>query len=50
MRISRAMKTTTKEKISRRLSGRRKSSLVKKRISEGMKRYWATIPYDENKK
>ena len=39
----------TKRKISDSLKNKKKSDEHKRAISEGMKKYWETIPYEEEK-
>ena len=43
-RIYRELDYTTKEKISKANTGKRKSESHKEHISQAMKRYWAGIP------
>lgn len=42
----RAMPLQTKEKISASLTGRKHSEETKRKISDGQKRAWAKIPYN----
>ncbi|MCC8175302.1 MAG: hypothetical protein LIO91_02585 [Bacteroidales bacterium] len=42
------MSAETKRKISEALKGQSKSEKHKQAISEGLKRYWATIPSENN--
>lgn len=48
MRKARSMSAETKRKISEALKGQSKSEKHKQAISEGLKRYWATIPSENN--
>lgn len=43
-RIVRNLSPTTKEKISSSMKNRAKSEETRKKISDGMKKYWSTIP------
>lgn len=45
MRKYRNLEQETKDKISATMSGIRKSESHRQRISDGMKKYWETIPY-----
>lgn len=47
MRKTRNQTEATKAKISKALQGKKRSESTRRAISEGMKRYWATIPYDQ---
>ena len=47
-RTTRRMSEKTKEKISRKLRGKKKTAAHSKHISEGMRRYWSTIPAEDN--
>lgn len=49
MRQFRERSAETKRKISESLQGRPKTEEHKKAISEGLKKYWATVPSIENK-
>lgn len=42
------MSEKTKQKISRKLTGRKKTAAHSKHISEGMRRYWAAVPEGNN--
>lgn len=44
MRTCRELNDDVREKISRSMTGMKKSETHRKRISDGMKRYWETIP------
>lgn len=46
MRSYRNMNAATKMKISSKLKGRTMSDSHRQAISDGMKAYWATIPYN----
>lgn len=48
MRRERKLSEEIKRKISESMKGRKRTEAEKKRISDGMKRYWQKIPY-ENK-
>jgi len=45
-RLTRKMNEETKKKISEALKGKKKSDEHRKLISEGLKKYWETIPYE----
>lgn len=47
-RKQRKLSKSTKEKISLALSGRKKTDEHKAKISNSMKKYWDTIPYENN--
>lgn len=47
MRKSRKLSEQTKQKISRAKKGKKHSSEHKQRISQGMFKYWETIPKDK---
>ena len=49
-RINREMPLQTRQKISQRLKNRTFSDNHKKAISDAMKKYWKTIPYNNNSK
>lgn len=46
MRITRKVSEETKRKISNSMKGRKRTDEERQRISEGMKRYWETIPVE----
>ena len=48
-RITRQRTEETKQKISEALKGKAKTERHRKAISIALKRYWATIPNDNNK-
>ena len=43
-RTTRKMSTITKQRISQKLKGKTKTTKHKEAISEGMIKYWSTIP------
>ena len=43
-RITRKVSEETKRKISNSMKGRKRTDKERQKISEGMKRYWETIP------
>ena len=49
MRKQRKLSEETKRKISDSLKNKKKRDEHKRAISEGMKKYWVTIPYEEEK-
>ena len=50
MRIERKRSEETKRKISASKKGKKRTEEEKKKISEGMKRYWRNIPYENKEK
>lgn len=48
-RINRTLKEETRLKISISMKGKRKTEQHKKAISNALKKYWASIPTDNNK-
>ena len=48
-RINRTLKEETKQKISTSMKGKRKTEQHKKAISNTLKKYWESIPKDNNK-
>lgn len=49
MRTYRELDAATKQRISQSLKGRGKTESHREAISNGMKKYWATIPNKETK-
>jgi len=47
-RLQRKLSEETRKKISSALSGRKMSDLQKENISKSMKKYWESIPYENN--
>ena len=47
-RTQRKLSDKTREKISNALKGRKMSNEHKFKISESMKKYWESIPYENN--
>ena len=47
-RTQRKLSDKTRHKISVAMKGRKMSDEQKSRISESMKRYWKSIPYENN--
>lgn len=47
-RIQRKLSEETRKKISFALSGRKMSDTQKENISKSMKKYWESIPYENN--
>lgn len=47
-RLQRKLSEETKKKISSALKGRQMSDIQKENISKSMKKYWSTIPYENN--
>jgi len=45
-RLTRKMSEETKQKISASMKGKAKSDEHKKSLSEALKKYWETIPYE----
>ena len=45
-RLTRRMSEETKQKISAAMKGKVKSDEHKKSLSEALKKYWETIPYE----
>ena len=50
MRIERKRSEDTKRKIWESKTGKKRTEEEKKKISEGMKRYWRNIPYENKEK
>ena len=48
VRKQRKLSEETRKKISLALKGRKKSETQKDNISKSMKKYWSTIPYENN--
>lgn len=47
-RLQRKLSEETRKKISSALSGRKMSDTQKENISKSMKKYWESIPYENN--
>ncbi len=47
-RLQRKLSEETKKKISSALSGRKMTDKQKEKISKSMKKYWESIPYENN--
>ena len=47
-RKNRSLSQKTKDKISRKLTGRKKSAEHSRHIAEGMRKYWASVPEGNN--
>lgn len=47
-RKTRSLSQKTKDKISRKLTGKKKSAAHTRHIAEGMRRYWASVPEGNN--
>lgn len=47
-RTQRKLSAEVREKISQGLKGRKHSDETKRKMSESMKKYWSTIPYENN--
>ena len=47
-RLQRKLSEETRKKISSALSGRKMSDIQKENISKSMKKYWESIPYENN--
>lgn len=47
-RLQRKLSEETKKKISAALSGRKMPKTQKENISKSMKKYWESIPYENN--
>ena len=49
-RLQRKLSEETRKKISSALSGRKMSDVQKENISKSMKKYWESIPYENNER
>ena len=47
-RTQRKLSAETREKISQSMLGKKHSEETKRKMSESMKKYWSTIPYENN--
>lgn len=47
-RKTRSLSEKTKEKIRRKLTGKKKTAAHSRHIAEGMRRYWASVPEGNN--
>lgn len=45
-RLTRKLSEETKRKISESMKGRKRTDIERQKISEGMRKYWETIPVE----